>query len=191
MSEIIKPGARILFMKVGTHAGESLEEIVQRKKREIQEAGFALWGYGGNTCHPVSMVQPFARDYERQGGKLYLCMQPMVSHHFALTTRATELSTDGIEWERIPEAINVVGSRYALAIQDLHYGDLTLPLSRSVVAIGNSMGRVGTRYVTGHVDKACLAIEDHELDDSGANASVQIGLVAHIVKPYAVFVRNT
>ncbi len=33
-------------------------DIIERKRREIAEAGHALWGYGGSTCHPVSMVQP-------------------------------------------------------------------------------------------------------------------------------------
>ena len=80
-------------MKVGTHAGESLEDILRRKTREIEEAGYALWGYGGNTCHPLSMVQPFARDFERRGATIYLCMEPMDLSHFAVSERATASST--------------------------------------------------------------------------------------------------
>ena len=47
MSEIIKPGSGVLFMKVGTHAQEKLEEIIRRKSREIEETGYGMWGYGG------------------------------------------------------------------------------------------------------------------------------------------------
>ena len=83
MSGIIKPGQGLLYMKVGTHARESLEDIIARKTKEIEDAGLAFWGYGGNTCHPQTMVQPFARKFERQGGVIYLCMQPMESKHFA------------------------------------------------------------------------------------------------------------
>ena len=61
MAPIIKPGEGLLYMKVGSHAQESLEDIIERKRKEIEDAGFALLGYGGNTCPPVSMVQPFAR----------------------------------------------------------------------------------------------------------------------------------
>jgi len=191
MTSIIRPGAGVLFMKVGTHASESLEDIVRRKTKEIEEAGLALWGYGGNTCHPVNMVQPFARDYERRGGTIYLCMQPMTSHHFAVPDRATESSTDGITWHEIPKSINVRGSRYALAIRDLHYENFDLPLSRSRVAIGNSMGRLGSRYVMGQVDKACLEITEEGTSEGEEEAVVvQIGLVAQLVEPYAVFVRN-
>ena len=57
---------------------------------EIEEAGYAMWGYGGNTCHPVTMVRPFATQYERNGGTIYLCMHPMISKHFAEPVRASE-----------------------------------------------------------------------------------------------------
>jgi hypothetical protein len=63
----------LLYMKVGTHAQEELSEIIARKRREIDEAGFAMWGYGGNTCHPTSIVQPFARS---ASAPIILCMQP-------------------------------------------------------------------------------------------------------------------
>ena len=78
MSDILKPGRGLLYMKVGTHAQESLEQIIERKTREIEQAGFAFWGYGGGTCHPQTMVQPFAKDYERRGSLIYLCMASMV-----------------------------------------------------------------------------------------------------------------
>ena len=47
MAETFKPGDAVLFMKVGTHAEERLEDILKRKQREIDEAGYAMWGYGG------------------------------------------------------------------------------------------------------------------------------------------------
>src|SRR3954452_18033383 len=119
MPDILRPGAGVVFMKVGTHAGEDLTSIIDRKRREIDDAGYALWGYGGNTCHPLTMVQPFARDFEQRNGAIYLCMQPMVSNHFAEQARASALSSNGTDWDEIPEAINVLGSRYALAIKEL------------------------------------------------------------------------
>src|SRR5713226_1156544 len=110
----IKAGAGVLFMKVGTHAKETLDDIIARKKKEIEDAGLAFWGYGGNTCHPQTMVQPFARKHERQGSVIYLCMQPMESKHFAEQIPADEYSDDGSHWVQIPEGVKVLGSRYAL-----------------------------------------------------------------------------
>jgi hypothetical protein len=188
VTEIIRPGAGIIFMKVGTHARETLADIIERKRREIQEAGFALWGYGGNTCHPINSVQPFARAFERRSGAIYLCMEPMDSSHFAIPNRASEYSVNGLKWEKIPEAINVLGSRYALAIRELRSEEFELPLERTRVAIGMSAGRIGSRYVSGRVDKACLEVADDEPIDVERRA--HIGLTARLVEPYAVLVRD-
>lgn len=190
MSEIIKPGAGILFMKVGTHAQESLDDIIARKRREIDDAGFALWGYGGGTCHPLTMVQPFAKSYEKKSGAIYLCMEPMESKHFAEPKRAEQQSADGINWENIPEEISVRGSRYALVIEDLRTDNLELVLTKTKVAVGNSLGRAGSRYVRGRVDKACLEVLDASAEPDAKPEVTQIGLVARLKSPYAVFLRN-
>jgi hypothetical protein len=188
MTEILRPGAGILFMKVGTHAQETLEDIIARKTKEIEQAGFALWGYGGNTCHPQTMVQPFARVFEQRGETVYLCMQEMVSKHFAEPLRAEQFSDDGMKWDDIPSTINVLGSRYALVIRALRREALDLPLASTRVAIGNSVGRAGDRYLTGRVDKACLEITRAAPNSGGS--STHIGLVAEIHAPFAVYLRN-
>jgi hypothetical protein len=191
MAPPLKPGDGLLFMKVGTHAQESLEAIIARKSKEIGDAGFALWGYGGNTCHPTAMVQPFVRDYEIRGGIVFLCMHPMESKHWAEPLRARQLSKDGVKWEDIPSPINVKGSRYALVIKDLRAEEFDLSLAKTRVAIGNNMGRSGSRYVAGRVDKACLEVTEVAGRDADKDApSIRIGLVAQIIAPYAVFVRD-
>lgn len=185
---MLRPGSGLIFMKVGTHAREPLSDIIDRKRREITEAGQSFWGYGGSTCHPLTTVQPFARDFVKRDGVIYLCMQPMDSHHFALPERAREYSADGIHWKAIPDKINVRGSRYALIVDDLQQEEFDLPLERTRVAVGSSMGRPGNEYVTGRVDKACLEVTNS--DASGDKRPIHIGLVARLVEPYAVLVRS-
>lgn len=190
MPDILTPGAGVIFMKIGTHAGEDLESIIERKRREIDEAGYALWGYGGNTCHPLTMVQPFARDFEQRNGSIYLCMQRMVSNHFAEQARANKFSTNGTDWDDIPDAINVLGSRYALAIKELEPVEFDLPLARTTVAVGPSAGRRGDVYIQGRVDKGCLEVGDGPYDiDDAEEKPIHIGLAARIAEPYAVLVR--
>lgn len=192
MSAIIQPGAGILFMKVGTHAQEPLADIIARKTKEIKEAGFAMWGYGGNTCHPRTMVQPFAAAWGERQAPIYLCMQEMNSHHFAEQLRAREFSADGAAWSPIPEEINVLGSRFALVLEDLKEEELVLPLAKAQVAIGLSRGRAAGRYIKGQVDKACLEILPSPLPDLAEDEKkeIRINLVAKLKAPYAVFLRD-
>lgn len=178
-------GDPILFMKVGTHANEPLEEIIERKQQEICDAGFAMWGYGGNTCHPRTMVRPFAAAHGH-GKPIRLVMEPMESKHFAEQVRADEYSPDGIQWREVPHGINVLGSRHALCIGNLRQVDLELDLAETTVAVGNSQGRSGRDYVQGRVDKACLEV----VGPSEDSRAVKIGLVADLVAPFAVFLRN-
>jgi hypothetical protein len=197
MATIVTPGAGILYMKVGTHAQETLDDIFKRKRAEIEEVGFAFWGYGGNTCHPETMVQPFARDYEERGQTIFLCMHPMDSKHFAYPIHADEYSVDGIKWDIIPKAIHVLGSRYALVIKNLRKDKFDLPLERTQVAIGNSIGTIGSKYIRGRVDKACLQVVNEaprnrprDEPEEEIGEAKQIGLVAELSSPFAVYVRN-
>lgn len=190
MTDIIVPKQAILYMKVGVHAQESLEDIIARKTKEIDDAGFALWGYGGSTCYPTTMVQPFAKERVALGQKIYLCMQEINSHHYAEQVRAEFMSADGIEWLRIHKDINVLGSRFALAIKGLRQEEFELPLARTSVAVGNSKGRLGSAYIQGRADKACLELlENADIPPEPDEARVKINLVAELCEPYAVFVK--
>lgn len=192
MSDIIQPGAGILFMKVGTHAQETLTDIIARKSKEIADTGYAMWGYGGNTCHPRTMVQPFAEACTVRQAPIYLCMHEMDSRHFAEPLRANEFSADGIKWETIPDTIHVRGSRFALVLEDLRQEELVLPLETAQVAVGLSKGRSASRYIQGQVDKACLEILDTPPPDlkPEEKREIKINLVAKLRSPYAVFLRD-
>jgi hypothetical protein len=62
-----------IFMKIGSHAGETLEQILERKQREIERTGRSFWGYGGASCHPLTQLQPFARTLvQRASGDLFI-----------------------------------------------------------------------------------------------------------------------
>jgi hypothetical protein len=181
----IDPGDRILFMKVGIHAGESLDDIVRRKRQEIAEEGHAFWGYGGSTFHPRTMVQPFAA---ASPSPIVLVMNPMTSKHFAEPVRAEEFSEDGVNWAPVPPGIDCRGSRYALLLGDLEEVDETIDLARTRVAVGPNTGRVGATYIQGRADKACLEVTD---SPGAETKELAIGLRATILKPFAVFLRNS
>jgi hypothetical protein len=191
MNTVIKPSAGVLFMKVGIHAQEGLEAIIARKTREIEEVGFGMWGYGGSTCHPQSMVQPFAESFAARGKPIHLVMKEITSRHFAEPLRADQYSADNATWKDIPRPINVLGSRYALVIKNLERCEMKLPLNQTRVPIGPSTGRIGSRYLRGQVDKACLEVlEKPEIVNEGDSPDIEINLVAELEPPYAVYLRH-
>lgn len=190
MIETLPAGTGIFFMRVGTHAAETLDQIVERKKREIEQLGYTFWGYGGSTCHPLTMVQPFAKSRVAAGAPLRLCMEEMVSEqYFGEQLSAAEFSEDGREWSPVPKEIEVRGSRYALKIRELRSTEFTLPLERTRIPVGPSSGRLGSRYVAGNIDKACLVVEDAAPPGEPENHRT-ISLVADILPPFALILRN-
>jgi hypothetical protein len=182
-------GEGLIFMKVGTHARETLKDILARKQKELSEAGVSFWGYGGNTCHPTTKVQPFVSRLVGEGREVYLCMQEMVSNHFAEPIRATEYSEDGVTWKAVPDPINVLGSRYALVLKSLDKSDFDLSLARTRVGVGLQQGRSGVDYISGRVDKACLELTDEPQGPAAEDKVLKISLAAQLAAPYAVLLR--
>lgn len=181
-NQIITPD-RFIFMKVGDHAQETWDSILERKQKEIKTAGVSFWGYGGNTCHPLR-VQEFSQ-YNK--GKLYLLMQKIKSNDHQVVGQATEYSVDGQHWSPIPKGVTVTGSKYALLLGEIQPGELLLSISQFKVGIGPNRGKPAMDYLRGRVDKACLELDPKRpLDPENIK---QISVIAKVTEPYAVFVR--
>ena len=180
-----------IFMKVGNHAGETFESIVERKQRELTEAGRTFWGYGGTTLHPIRHVQPFARLWVENRGSVQMVMEPIESKADPDVLPATEYSPDGIEWVPLPSGIVVTGSRYAIILDEITPGQLDLNLRQFEVGIGPSRGRNAADYVKGRVDKGCFVSTPTPSIETGIEQKpVSIGFQGRLVEPYAVMLRS-
>ena len=153
MTEILD---KFIFMKVGDHAAEAWEQILERKRREYIETGMIFWGYGGGACHPINQVQPFAKLALKEMDDVVLVMDYIRSNADPDIVPATEYSKDGVIWEPIPKGIKVTGSRYALVLDQINPGDLDISLNRYEVAVGPSAGKPADAYLQGRTDKACF-----------------------------------
>lgn len=186
-----KKKAGLIFMKVGLHARESIEDIIARKQKEFDEAGAIFWGYGGSTCHPLTMVQPFAKQIEAKGEEVLIIMQKMNSKHSAPPEAAKEYSDDGVNWQPIPKGIEVRGSRYALVLDELRVEEFPVDLGELEVGVGPSRGKRGDKYLVNQADKGCFVFSDREIPVAPEERIIKpIGLVARVKSPFAVFVRN-
>jgi len=178
-----------VFMKVGNHAGESFEQILERKNREYRETGRIFWGYGGTSCHPLTQVQPFARTAVQQYGAVYLLMEPIDSKAEPEILPATEYSEDGVEWQPIPDGIHVTGSRYALVLDEIIPGKLDLPADDFVVGVGPSRGKRAGDYLQGRIDKACLTYSGVRATPQSDDIHKLVKYRAKLLEPYAVMLK--
>ena len=92
-----QPPQAFIFMRVGSHAGESFDEILERKQRELADAGRIFWGYGGPTLHPITQVQPFAKLWLQSEGSIQILMQrltptPTLTSFLQMSFRSMESS---------------------------------------------------------------------------------------------------
>jgi hypothetical protein len=188
---MIKIPKRFIFMKVGNHAGEDWESILDRKRREIQQAGASFWGYGGRTCHPINQVQPFARLSLKEENGIFLIMQPIVSNADPDIVPAKEFSEDGINWNPIPQGVLVTGSRYALVLGEITPAEFEIDLRSFEVGVGPSRGRNAEEYLQGRTDKACLIRSDVSRPEffSTTSSVRKIGYIAKMKDPFAVILR--
>lgn len=181
---------RFLFMKVGNHANETWEQILERKRREHDATGRIFWGYGGSACHPINQVQPFARLSIKEQGGICLVMEPIDSNADQDELPATEYSSDGVVWQPIPKGIKVTGSRYAMVLDEIKPNDLDLPLDEYEVAYGPSKGKPACEYLRGRTDKGCLvkrAVSGVIAPDD--RIVRKVGFIAELKEPYAVLLR--
>jgi hypothetical protein len=58
------------------------------------------------------------------------------------TMRAREYSIDGIDWQIIPDGINVTGSKYALVLDEITETDLEIDMDQFKVGYGPSRDKV-------------------------------------------------
>lgn len=186
----LAPDEPFVFMKVGRHAGEDLDEILARKRLEMERAGMIFWGYGGGTMHPIDKVQPFVRSRIEHNGQIKLLMQSILSRHPDTAAVATEYSADGVHWEPIPPGVEVRGSKYALVLGEIQSGeDLEVDFGAYQVGAGPSSGRAAAEYIKGRVDKGLL---DPAPGAPPAGARrVPIHFAAQMQAPFAVLLRST
>lgn len=172
--------AAILYMKVGFHVDETLEQILARKSREERASGAVFWGYGGTLCHPTRQVQPFARGQGDRPISVVLSVTP--SRFTTVRRAASEYSVDGDAWHPLPVGVSVTGSAFALVCRELRPAALSLDLARYEVAVGPSAGRSLAAHIRHRVDKACAT---RVRDGADPPHPVEIGLVAELVPPFA------
>lgn len=113
----------IVISIVGTHAGESLEQIFERKKKEIAKAGYTYWLYKSHSGKPDAL-QKLAKT-SKSTLDCYFISSSVKSG--ARPTKEQSISkyssVDGTRWQKIPKDILVTGSSksaFALVLKEIN-----------------------------------------------------------------------
>lgn len=182
----------IVLMKYGAHAGESSDDIIQRKQLELEDTGKVYWGYGGNLCHPLNQIQPFLEENREKDCKTYLVLvktkteSQVNSGSFYLQDRSIFYSHDKLQWYNIPSGNNVTGSKYALICNSFEHVDISLDLSQYRIPLGAAKDCRISDYLGWRKNKACGRYSEKDLDIAIPKI-VKISVVAEIEN--AVFIR--
>jgi hypothetical protein len=134
-------------------------------------------------------VQPFARLYVKKQECIYLLMEPIDSKADPDIDPAQEYSDDGATWHPLPEGISVIGSRYALVLDQIEPANIEIELEKYVVGIGHSYGKSAAAYLQGRIDKGCLTAASTSSVALGPPLKKSIKFSARLLEPYAVLLR--
>jgi hypothetical protein len=179
----------IMFMKVGFHANEILEQIIDRKLKEEQDCGRIFWGYNGTTCHP-STVKTFVKQALQKGQIPKLIMTFTPSKPFSTNIKwAKEFTIDSEKWLPLPGGIHVKGSKHAIVCNNLQQVNEGIDFNAYEVATGNRKGVKLSNYIRYRIDKACAVYTNTTNLLSIKQQLTRISYIAELKEPYAVFLR--
>lgn len=181
----------VVITIVGEHAGESLSQIFQRKKNDIDQYGYTYWLFKSHSARP-EVVQQLAQKI-KENLKCYFIHASTKSG--ARPTKQQEVSrsysSDNITWKPIHSQMRVTGSSsssFALVLKEIklteslidlwdysRYPDLDLPIKP----------RLG--------DSTIPAIEKYSGDHPGKVISHvrEVVAIGELVFPFCVYLKNT
>lgn len=180
----------IVLMKYGAHAGESSDNIIERKQRELKETGQVFWGYGGTLCHPINQIHPFLNENRENNQKTYLVLvktkKEMENGNNKIQDRLNLYSENKVDWYPIPIGINVTGSKYAIICKSFDICSLDIDLSLYRIPFGSSQGCRLSNYLGWRKNRACGRYNEKDLDIA-VSKIVNVSIIAEIVN--GVFVQ--
>lgn len=117
-------------------------------------------------------------------------MEPINSKADPDVDPAREYSDDGATWHPLPDGMSVIGSRYALVLDEIEPANIEIDLDRYVVGIGHSYGKSAAEYLQGRIDKGCLtAASASSVSLVSPPLKKSIKFSAKRLEPYAMLLR--
>lgn len=101
----------VIFSVIGSHAGESKQEIFGRKIEDINRVGYTFWLYKSNQTKP-NIVQDFCKRAKKESENIFCFFIEPSSSGGAKPTKisvsARSYSVDNKEWSILPKSLSSV-----------------------------------------------------------------------------------
>ncbi len=186
-----------IFMKAGNFGEETLEEIVERKQRELNDVGWTYWGYGGKMgtgpLHPENQVQPFAGQWMKKPGSIQVLMEKIDGGSNIELPLAKKYSTvdsvDEEDWNCLPSGIHLSRTKWALVLDKIRPCHFRLDLRQFKVGIGDKKGTNAAEYLKGKGPTSRGALVKANSMNPGREVQICITYQARLKFPHAVFLK--
>ena len=114
---------------IGSHAGEEFNDILIRKKKDIQNVGKTFWVINSYKAKP-NMIQTICNSDRSQAAERLCAFLEPSSIGGSVPTKtslvATEYSVDMSKWEKFPSGIGPVTGKITRSACALVFDDLSL-----------------------------------------------------------------
>jgi hypothetical protein len=187
-----EPRPFAIWHPVGPHSGESLEEIVSRKQRDIDTYGFTVWAFSAAKLERVAVWKRELQAGGQSSCTAYCCgnstkdpIAPGAEPHWC-----TEYSFDLVRWQELPNPRMVSYQRG--------------PRSNGVVASGFWV-RAIEAPVDMKVDRSCTWFRTERKEWAAtalptrgeylvrrpyvSSSGIKVRLLLHLSDPFVVWVR--
>lgn len=185
--KLLDPPA-FIWCIAGPHIGESLVDIVARKRRDVDRFGWCLWAYGGmGNAHPETEVRRLAREYAG-GDALRLLMPDTGKTYPDNGVPFTGYSVaPGESVEVLPDGMSPVtggSSSWAFYVRSVDWSeDTAVDVARYVAPYSRRGPQPLPDYLRGSHGRASAA----RVAGSDSSDVRRVHVVGTLEPPYAVF----
>ncbi len=167
---------------VGWHAKESVEDIIQRKRDDINKAGRTIWLFHSQKA-PIQTVQEFGRAHFN-AAVLFLRGSAFPT---GTADQARQMSDDQSHWSHVPDGIGPVTGR--LPAGGLVMGELT-PIHGEIDLWQylEHPAKVPIKFRQG-ASTACAIPAPGGAVDGMKSRHRQIVAIGRLIPPFGVFLR--
>jgi hypothetical protein len=170
---------------IGWHAGECVQDIVQRKRNDIERAGRTIWLYQSRKA-PITMVQQFGRAFPNPA----IIFLEGSAFPTSAASPARQMSANQNRWEPLPDGISPVTGKLpggGLVIGELTLIDFEIDLWNYIQYLQDPM--VGSLRFQRGASTACAVPSVNGPVEGMTSRLRRVVAIGWLVPPYGTFLR--